>query len=156
LLPVVNSVVLGVPRSSELKLTVVDFAAVMVFSKPSLAVAVTLKVPSVAPVDQGASSSSDVIVVLSAAAAALLAGEVNLLFGSVPATLPHVRAGKMRALASTGPRRLALAPELPTIAESGFPGFDISEWVGLFAPAGTPLHHAISRHVPGTVDVSFT
>lgn len=72
------------------------------------------------------------------AAAALLAGEVNLLFGSVPATLPHVRAGKMRALASTGPRRLALAPELPTIAESGFPGFDVTAWYGLLVPANTP------------------
>lgn len=72
------------------------------------------------------------------AAAALLAGEVNLLFGSVPATLPHVRAGKMRALASTGQRRLAIAPELPTIAESGFPGFDVSAWYGLLVPANTP------------------
>jgi tripartite-type tricarboxylate transporter receptor subunit TctC len=72
------------------------------------------------------------------AAAALLGGEVQLLFGSVPATLPQVRAGKLRALAVTGLKRLALAPELPTIAESGFPGFDVTSWYGMLLPARTP------------------
>lgn len=72
------------------------------------------------------------------AAAALLGGEVQLLFGSVPATLAQVKAGKMRALAVTGPRRLAIALELPTIAESGFPGFDVTSWYGLLVPARTP------------------
>jgi len=72
------------------------------------------------------------------AAAALLAGEVDVLFGSVPATLPHVRAGKMRALAATGPKRLPIAPDMPTVAESGFPGFSVTSWYGLLAPAGTP------------------
>jgi len=72
------------------------------------------------------------------AAAALLAGEVQVLFGSVPATLPHVRAGKMRALAATGPKRLPIAPDMPTVAESGFPGFSVTSWYGILAPAGTP------------------
>ncbi len=72
------------------------------------------------------------------ATAALLGGEVQLLFGSVPATLPQVRVGKLRALAVTGLKRLAVAPELPTIAESGFPGFDVTAWYGMLVPAGTP------------------
>ncbi|MBC7779777.1 MAG: tripartite tricarboxylate transporter substrate binding protein [Proteobacteria bacterium] len=72
------------------------------------------------------------------AAAALLGGEVQVLFGSVPATLPSVRAGKMRALAATGLKRLAIAPELPTIAESGFPGFDVTSWYSMLVPARTP------------------
>jgi len=71
------------------------------------------------------------------AAAALLAGEVEVLFGSVPATLEHVRSGKMRALAATGPKRLPIAPDMPTVAESGFPGFSVTSWYGLLSPAGT-------------------
>lgn len=72
------------------------------------------------------------------AAAALLAGEVQMLFGSVPSTLPHVRSGKLRALAATGPKRLPIAPDMPTVAESGFPGFAVTAWYGVLAPAGTP------------------
>jgi len=71
------------------------------------------------------------------AAAALLAGEVQVLFGSVSSTLPHVKAGKLKALAVTGPKRAGVAPELPTIAESGFPGFDVTSWYSLLLPAKT-------------------
>ena len=71
------------------------------------------------------------------AAAAVLAGEAQLLFGSVASSLPQVEAGRLRALATTGTKRAKVAPELPTIAESGFPGFDVSSWYALLVPAGT-------------------
>ena len=72
------------------------------------------------------------------AAAAVLAGEAQVLFGSVASSLPQVKAGRMKALAVTGARRSKVAPDLPTIAESGFPGFDVSSWYALLVPAGTP------------------
>jgi tripartite-type tricarboxylate transporter receptor subunit TctC len=72
------------------------------------------------------------------AAAALLGGEVQVLFGSVASTLPQVKAGKLRALAVTGLKRSAVAPALPTIAESGFPGFEVTSWYSLLVPAKTP------------------
>lgn len=73
------------------------------------------------------------------AAAALLAGEVQVLFGSVAASMPHVKSGRLKALATTGIRRSKVAPELPTIAESGYPGFDVGSWYGFFVPSKTPL-----------------
>ena len=72
------------------------------------------------------------------AAAALLAGEVQLLFGSIAAAMPQVRAGKLKALATTGLKRSKVAPDLPTMAESGFPGFDVGSWYALLVPTGTP------------------
>ena len=72
------------------------------------------------------------------AAAALLGGEVQVLFGSVASTLPHVKAGKLKAFAVTGPTRAAVAPQLPTIAEAGFPGYEVTSWYSLLAPAKTP------------------
>jgi len=72
------------------------------------------------------------------AAAALLAGEVQVLFGSVASSMPHVKSGRLKALATTGIRRSKVAPELPTIAESGFPGFDVGSWYALLVPAKTP------------------
>src|SRR3990172_4285038 len=71
------------------------------------------------------------------AAAAVLAGEAQVLFGSVASSLPQVKAGRLKALATTGTKRSRVAPELPTIAESGFPGFDVSSWYALLVPAGT-------------------
>jgi tripartite-type tricarboxylate transporter receptor subunit TctC len=72
------------------------------------------------------------------AAAAVLAGEAQVIFGSVASSLPHVKAGRLRALATTGLRRSKVAPELPTMAESGFPGFDVRSWYAFLVPAGTP------------------
>ncbi len=72
------------------------------------------------------------------AAAAVLAGETQVLFGSVASSMPHVKAGKLKALATTGAKRSKVAPELPTLAESGFPGFDVSSWYALLVPAKTP------------------
>jgi tripartite-type tricarboxylate transporter receptor subunit TctC len=71
------------------------------------------------------------------AAAAVLAGEAQVIFGSVASSLPHVKAGKLRALATTGLARSKVAPELPTMAESGFPGFDVTTWYAFLVPAGT-------------------
>jgi len=68
----------------------------------------------------------------------LLSGQVQLMFSSVVAILPHIKAGKLRALAVTGAGRLPSLPEVPTIAESGFPGYEASSWYGILAPAGTP------------------
>ena len=68
----------------------------------------------------------------------LVGGQVQLMFDNIPSSLPHVRAGKLRALAVTGPRRSPVLPDLPTVSEAGLPGFSITSWFALFAPAGTP------------------
>jgi tripartite-type tricarboxylate transporter receptor subunit TctC len=68
----------------------------------------------------------------------LLAGQTALIFATMPTVLPHAKAGKLRALATIGATRSAAAPELPTVAEAALPGFEVGNWVGLFAPAGTP------------------
>ena len=68
----------------------------------------------------------------------LLNGSVNFMFFTVPSTLPLVRGGKLKALAISSSARSPLAPEVPTVAESGYPGFEILAWYGVFAPRGTP------------------
>ena len=68
----------------------------------------------------------------------LIGGQIQLMFDNLASSLAQVRAGKVKALAVTTAKRSALAPELPTIAESGLPGFDINTWFGIFVPAGTP------------------
>jgi tripartite-type tricarboxylate transporter receptor subunit TctC len=73
----------------------------------------------------------------SPAAASVLAGETQVLFGSVAASMPHIRSGKLRALATTGSKRARSVPELPTIAEAGYPGFEVATWYGLLVPART-------------------
>jgi tripartite-type tricarboxylate transporter receptor subunit TctC len=72
------------------------------------------------------------------AIAAMIGGEAHANFGPIPATLPHVRAGRLKALAVSGEKRSTSVPEVPTVAESGLPGFSVSAWVGLMAPAGAP------------------
>jgi tripartite-type tricarboxylate transporter receptor subunit TctC len=69
---------------------------------------------------------------------ALMAGEVSLYFGNLPTVIRAARAGKLRAVAVTGLKRAAAAPEIPTVAESGVPGFEVATWWGLSAPAKTP------------------
>jgi tripartite-type tricarboxylate transporter receptor subunit TctC len=68
----------------------------------------------------------------------LMSGEVQLMFGTLVAILPHIKAGRLRALAVTGRTRSALLPEVPTLAESGLPGYEAGSWYGILAPAGTP------------------
>ena len=68
----------------------------------------------------------------------LLGGQVQLMFDNLPSALPQVKAGKLRALAVTSARRSPAAPDLPTIAEAGVPGYEVDSWFGILAPAGTP------------------
>jgi tripartite-type tricarboxylate transporter receptor subunit TctC len=68
----------------------------------------------------------------------LLGGQVSVGFVSLPAALSHVKAGKLTALGISNARRSAIAPDVPTIAESGLPGYELENWYGVLAPAGTP------------------
>ena len=68
----------------------------------------------------------------------LLSGTVQLMFSSMVAIVPHIMAGKLRALAVTGKQRSPLLPDIPTVAESGFPAYEAGSWYGVLAPAGTP------------------
>jgi len=73
-----------------------------------------------------------------AAAIGLISGQAQLTFGNPPAVMPHVKSGKLRALAITSARPSALFPGLPTVAASGLPGYDVTVVTGVFAPARTP------------------
>ncbi|WP_313295688.1 tripartite tricarboxylate transporter substrate binding protein [Diaphorobacter sp.] len=85
------------------------------------------------------------------AGAAVVAGQISYMFDNVPTVWPFVQAGRMRALAVTTKERIATAPHIPTMAESGFPDFDVSSWYGIIAPAKTPpdvietLNHALQK-----------
>ena len=68
----------------------------------------------------------------------LLAGVVAMNFDTMPPVMPHIQAGKLRGLAISTPRRVAQLPEVPTFAEEGITGFDVTNWYGVMAPAGTP------------------
>ena len=74
----------------------------------------------------------------SQALTALISGETQMMFGSMTSTLPFVKSGRLRAIAVTGAKRSLAAPEVPTVAEAAFPGFEAVTWYGLFVPAGTP------------------
>jgi len=89
-----------------------------------------------------------------------IAGQVDAYFASMPGGQPQVRSGRLRALAVTSSRRSPRLPEVPTVAESGFPGFEVNGWHGLLAPSGTPgpivarLHAEFSKalRLPEVVD----
>jgi len=68
----------------------------------------------------------------------LIAGQTQLVFAGVPGAAAHVRSGRLRALGVSTSTRLAVFPELPTIAEAGVPGYEVTQWYGVLAPAGTP------------------
>jgi tripartite-type tricarboxylate transporter receptor subunit TctC len=68
----------------------------------------------------------------------VIAGQVPLIIDTLSSVMPHVGAGKLRAIAVSSMRRAAAAPSVPTIAEAGVPGYESAQWYGLFAPAGTP------------------
>jgi tripartite-type tricarboxylate transporter receptor subunit TctC len=70
--------------------------------------------------------------------AAVIGGQVDMMFAAAGAALPHIKSGKLRALATSAPARLASLPDLPTVAEQGFAGFEVRDWQGFVAPAGTP------------------
>jgi tripartite-type tricarboxylate transporter receptor subunit TctC len=69
---------------------------------------------------------------------AVLAGEIDAVFSDMAVVLPHVQGGRLRALAVTGPKPTPLVPGLPTVTESGVPGFEMTSWWGMFGPAGIP------------------
>ena len=68
----------------------------------------------------------------------LLAGHVQFMFNNPAQSLPYIKTGKLRALATTGTKRMPQLPDLPTVAELGYPGYDVGTWFGLWAPTGTP------------------
>ena len=90
----------------------------------------------------------------------LLAGQVQSMFGSPLAVVPHIRNGKMRALAVSGQKRSFAVPDVPTFGEAGLPGYDASTWNGIMVPSGTPraiidrLHSEITKilRAPNTLD----
>jgi len=67
-----------------------------------------------------------------------VAGRVQMFFSTIPAALPHLKSGKLRALAVTSKHRVEMVPDVPTVDESGLPGFEVVGWFGIFAPTGTP------------------
>jgi tripartite-type tricarboxylate transporter receptor subunit TctC len=85
------------------------------------------------------------------AVTAVLGGQVQVMFAGAPSVLQHVKSGKLRALGVASLKRIAAAPDLPTLAESGFPGFDVTSWYGVVAPAATSsevverLHSEMTR-----------
>jgi len=74
----------------------------------------------------------------------LLAGQVDMMFDNTPNVLPHVRAGKLKAIAVSSKARSSLAPEVPTVDEAGVPGYDVTVWFGVLTVAGTP-HDIVQR-----------
>ena len=74
----------------------------------------------------------------SAALPDVMSGQVNVMFDNAPSVMPHIKGGKLKAIAVTSGKRAPALPNVPTIAESGLPGFEASSWFGLLAPAGTP------------------
>ena len=86
------------------------------------------------------------------AVADLLGGQVQMMFATLPTVLEHVRAGRLRGIATTGAQPFAGAREFPTMAEAGLPGYDVSAWTGMFAPARTP-RAAIDRVAAETAKI---
>ena len=76
----------------------------------------------------------------------LIAGRITVYFPPIPSALPHIQSGKLKALAVTGGKRSKTAPALPTIAESGVPGYEAGSWYGLIVPAGTPMNIVNTLH----------
>ena len=76
----------------------------------------------------------------------LVSGQVSLEFGTAVAFLPYIKSGKLKALAVTNPKRSPVVPDVPTVSESGLPGFEALQWFGLFAPTGTPREIVARLH----------
>ena len=74
----------------------------------------------------------------------LMAGRISVMFETGPGAIPHIKSGRLRAIAVSSAERAAVTPDIPTVAESGYPGFQAVAWIGLVAPAKTP-EHVISK-----------
>jgi len=88
----------------------------------------------------------------------LLGGQVMMMFDNIPSALPHIKSGKLRALATTGARRDPTLPDLPTIAEAGLPGYESGVWFGLMVAANTPreiVNKLNAEAVKGTKSPEF-
>ncbi len=79
----------------------------------------------------------------------LLGGQLNAMTDNMVALIPHIKTGKLKALGIAAPQRFALLPDVPTISESGLPGFESGTWLGIVAPAGTPMD--IRRRIQGEI-----
>ena len=92
------------------------------------------------------------------AGTALIGAQVEVLFGSLPALLPHAKSGRARALAVGTPKRSPSLPDVPTVAESGYPGFDASLWLAIMAPAGTPqpILERLNREIVALIGAADT
>jgi tripartite-type tricarboxylate transporter receptor subunit TctC len=92
----------------------------------------------------------------------LLGGQIQTMFQTAPEAIPYVRDGKLRAIAITSVKRSPLAPELPTVAESGIPGYESSTWIGMTVPAGTPkpviarLNAELNKALQGDLGKQFS
>src|SRR6185295_7279758 len=94
----------------------------------------------------------------------LIAGQVQMVFSTMPPVLPHVKTGKLRALGVTTLKRARAAPDVPTLAEAGVPGFEVQNWQGIVAPARTsrPVIDRLNREIvkalalPATADMLAT
>lgn len=76
----------------------------------------------------------------------LIGGQVSMAIDNLPVALPHIKAGKLRALAVTGPRRVPVLPDTPTMGEAGLAGYELTNWLGLVVPAGTPRDIVLRIH----------
>lgn len=83
----------------------------------------------------------------------LLGGQVDMMIDSLPSSMPFIKAGKLRALAVTTPKRIAALPEVPTMAEAGIPDFNVSTWYGVWAPTRTPsvIIEKLAKHIAGAL-----
>ncbi len=92
------------------------------------------------------------------AGTAVVGGQVEVLFGSLPALLPHAKSGRVRALAVGTPKRSPSLPDVPTVAELGYPGFDASLWLAFMAPAGTPqpILERLNREIAAVIGAADT
>ena len=79
----------------------------------------------------------------------LIGGQVQMMFDNIPSAIPHIRSGKLRALATTGTKRSALLPDLPTMVEAGLVGYESTAWFGLVFPAGTPKEIVAKMNAEG-------
>ena len=84
----------------------------------------------------------------------LLGGNINLIFATAASAMPHIKSGKIRALAVTTAKRSGLVPDLPTVAEAGLPGFEANNWYGVLVPAGTPraITNRLNKEITATLN----